>query len=58
MPLGAVGGAILLSPANEILGRKMAIIISTVLYTIGAALSAGSINYGICYLPQPNAIYH
>jgi MFS family permease len=49
MPLGAVGGAILLSPANEILGRKMAIIISTILYTIGGALSAGSINYGGYY---------
>jgi MFS family permease len=46
MPLGAVGGAILLSPANEILGRKMAIIISTILYTIGGALSAGSVNSG------------
>jgi hypothetical protein len=46
MPLGAVGGALLLSPANEILGRKMAIIISTVLYTIGGALEAGSINFG------------
>ncbi|RMZ92208.1 hypothetical protein DV736_g514, partial [Chaetothyriales sp. CBS 134916] len=47
MPLGAIGGALLLSPANEILGRRMAIIISTVLYTIGAALEAGSINYGM-----------
>lgn len=46
MPLGAVGGALLLSPANEILGRKNAIILSTILYTIGAALEAGSINFG------------
>ena len=46
MPLGAVGGALLLSPANEIFGRKNAIILSTVLYTIGAALEAGSINFG------------
>jgi hypothetical protein len=46
MPLGAVGGALLLSPANEILGRRMAIIISTILYTIGGALEAGSINFG------------
>jgi len=47
MPLGAVGGAIILSPANEYLGRRMAIIISTVLYTIGAAISAGSTNYAM-----------
>lgn len=47
MPLGAVGGALLLSPANEILGRRWAIILSTILYTIGAALEAGSVNYGM-----------
>ncbi|KAM4062750.1 major facilitator superfamily protein [Hirsutella rhossiliensis] len=47
MPLGAVGGALLLSPSNECLGRKGAIIISIVLYTIGAALEAGSINFGM-----------
>jgi len=47
MPLGAVGGALLLSPANEITGRRMAIIISTVLYTIGGALSAGSVTFGM-----------
>ncbi|UKZ76181.1 hypothetical protein TrVFT333_003878 [Trichoderma virens FT-333] len=47
MPLGAVGGALLLSPANEYCGRKWAIIISILLYTIGAALEAGSINFGM-----------
>ncbi|EHK23363.1 uncharacterized protein TRIVIDRAFT_86782 [Trichoderma virens Gv29-8] len=47
MPLGAVGGALLLSPANEYCGRKWAIIISIMLYTIGAALEAGSINFGM-----------
>ena len=46
MPLGAVGGALLLSPANEIFGRRMAIIIATILYTIGGAIEAGSINFG------------
>lgn len=46
MPLGAVGGALLLGPANEWSGRKGAIIISTILYTIGGALEAGSINFG------------
>ncbi|CAM1502467.1 Fc.00g044510.m01.CDS01 [Cosmosporella sp. VM-42] len=47
MPLGAVGGALLLSPANEMFGRKWAILISIILYTIGAALEAGSMNFGM-----------
>lgn len=46
MPLGAVGGALILSPCNEYFGRWWSIIISCILYTIGAALEAGSINYG------------
>lgn len=46
MPLGAVGGALILGPCNEWFGRRMAIIISTILYTIGGALSAGAMNYG------------
>lgn len=46
MPLGAVGGALLLSPANECLGRKGAIMVSILLYTVGAALEAGSVNFG------------
>jgi sugar porter (SP) family MFS transporter len=47
MPLGAVGGALLLSPMNEWFGRKNAIIIATILYTIGAALEAGSVSFGM-----------
>lgn len=47
MPLGAVAGALILSPCNEYFGRRMSIIISTIIYTIGAALEAGSINYGM-----------
>lgn len=46
MPLGAVAGAILLGPCNEWFGRRMSIIISTILYTIGGALEAGAMNYG------------
>lgn len=46
MPLGAVGGALMLGPCNEWMGRQGAIIVSTVLYTIGAALEAGSMNFG------------
>lgn len=49
MPLGAVAGALILSPANEYLGRRMAIIFSCVLYTIGAALEAGAINFGMIF---------
>jgi MFS family permease len=47
MPLSAVGGALLLSPVNELLGRRMAIIISIILYTIGAAVEAGAQNFGM-----------
>jgi MFS family permease len=43
----AVAGAFLISPCNEYFGRRWAIIISCILYTIGAALEAGSINYGM-----------
>ena len=49
MPLGAVGGALILSPANEYLGRRMAIIVSCILYTIGAALEAGAVNFGMMF---------
>ena len=47
VPLGAIGGALLLGPTNEYFGRRMAIIISLILYTIGAALEAGAINFGM-----------
>ena len=47
LPLGAVAGAVLLSPVNELVGRRWAIILSTILYTIGAALEAGAINYAM-----------
>ncbi|KAH8649027.1 hypothetical protein BX600DRAFT_404099 [Xylariales sp. PMI_506] len=47
MPLGAVGGALILAPCNEYFGRRWSIIISTILYTIGAALEAGSISFGM-----------
>lgn len=49
MPLGAVGGALILGPCNETFGRWWSIIISTILYTIGGALSAGSINFGTSF---------
>jgi len=49
MPLGAVAGALILSPANEYLGRRKAIILSCIFYTIGAALEAGAINFGMMF---------
>lgn len=49
MPLGAVAGAFLLSPTNEYLGRRKAIILSCIFYTIGAALEAGGINFGMMF---------
>lgn len=52
MPLGAVGGAIILAPCNEWFGRRWSIIISCILYTIGGALEAGSINYGMVCIIQ------
>ncbi|KAK9332345.1 hypothetical protein V1520DRAFT_383135 [Lipomyces starkeyi] len=45
MPLGAVGGALLLSPVNEWVGRRNAIMVACFLYTVGAALEAGAINF-------------
>ncbi|KAK7192797.1 hypothetical protein DPSP01_011218 [Paraphaeosphaeria sporulosa] len=47
MPLGAVAGAFLISPCNEYFGRRWAIIISCILYTVGAALEAGAVSYGM-----------
>ena len=47
VPLGAIGGALLLGPTNEAIGRKNAIIFSLILYTIGAALEAGAISFGM-----------
>jgi sugar porter (SP) family MFS transporter len=49
MPLGAVAGALILSPSNEYLGRKNSIILSCILYTIGAAFEAGAINFGMMF---------
>lgn len=47
VPLGAVGGALILGPLNEAVGRRMAIIVSLVLYTIGGALEAGAMNFAM-----------
>lgn len=49
MPLGAVAGALILSPSNEYLGRRNSIILACILYTIGAAFEAGAINFGMMF---------
>ncbi|KAL2007360.1 hypothetical protein VTN00DRAFT_8798 [Thermoascus crustaceus] len=49
MPLGAVAGALILTPTNEYLGRRMAIIVSCILYTVGAALEAGAVDFGMIF---------
>jgi len=45
MPLGAVFGSFLISPCNEFFGRRWAILIACILYTIGGALCAGAIDF-------------
>jgi sugar porter (SP) family MFS transporter len=47
MPLGAIAGALLISPCNEFFGRRWAILISCILYTIGGALCAGAMNFAM-----------
>ncbi|KAA8575880.1 hypothetical protein EYC84_004966 [Monilinia fructicola] len=47
VPLGAVGGALMLGPLNEAVGRKQAIVWSLFLYTVGAALEAGAVNFAM-----------
>lgn len=49
MPLGAVAGALILSPVNEYLGRRQGIIWACILYTLGAALEAGAIDFGMMF---------
>uniref|UniRef100_A0A060TE51 ARAD1D05016p n=1 Tax=Blastobotrys adeninivorans TaxID=409370 RepID=A0A060TE51_BLAAD len=47
VPLGAIAGSLMISPLNEWFGRRISVLISCVLYTVGAALEAGAVNYGI-----------
>lgn len=52
MPLGAVIGAILISPTNEYLGRRLAIVTSCLFYTIGAALCAGAVSFPMLFVAR------
>jgi sugar porter (SP) family MFS transporter len=45
--LGGIAGSLMLAPTNEYLGRRKAIMVSCVLYTIGAALEAGAMEFGM-----------
>lgn len=49
MPLGAMAGSIIMTPLNEIFGRKFSIIISCIWYTLGAGLCAGARNHHLMY---------
>jgi len=46
-PLGAVFGAFIMPPTNELLGRKWAIIVACFFYTAGAILEAAAGDYGV-----------
>ncbi len=49
MPLGAMAGSIIMTPLNEIFGRKFSIIISCIWYTLGTGLCAGARNHHLMY---------
>ncbi|KAG7888459.1 hypothetical protein KL936_003671 [Ogataea polymorpha] len=44
MPVGAMGGCIFLSPLNELLGRRLSIMVACISYTIGGILCAATPN--------------
>lgn len=46
-PLGAMFGALILMPTNDIFGRKWAIIISSLIFTAGGILQAAAQNFGV-----------
>lgn len=44
MPLGAMAGAIMMTPLNHFLGRRMSLVVSCLWYTLGGGICAGSRN--------------
>lgn len=42
MPLGAMAGAMMMTPLNHFLGRRLSIVVSCLWYTLGGGLCAGS----------------
>ncbi|KAG7195309.1 uncharacterized protein KQ657_003837 [Scheffersomyces spartinae] len=49
MPLGAMTGSLMMTPLNEWWGRKKALLISCVWYTVGAIMCALAHNYKVMY---------
>lgn len=49
MPLGAMAGSIMMTPITEWSGRRSALIISCIWYTIGAGLCAGANSHHMLY---------
>eukprot|EP00871_Galdieria_phlegrea_P003156 jgi/Galph1/3841/GphlegSOOS_G2456.1 len=45
--LGAIPGAIILGPANELVGRRFTIVIACAVFTAGAILEAAANSYGV-----------
>lgn len=46
-PLGAIFGALMIMPVNEVIGRKYTIIISALLFTVGAILEAAAMSFAV-----------
>lgn len=49
MPLGAVAGSIMMTPISEYFGRKWAIIVSCIWYTVGAISCAAAQSHHLLY---------
>lgn len=49
MPFGAMAGSLMMSPLNELIGRRLSIIMSCLWYTLGAAICAGSMSHQMLY---------
>ncbi|GJD05887.1 Inositol transporter 1 [Galdieria sulphuraria] len=46
-PLGAIFGALIIMPTNDLFGRKYAIVIASILFTVGAILEADAHSFGV-----------
>jgi sugar porter (SP) family MFS transporter len=46
-PLGAICGALILMPTNDAFGRKWAIVIASIIFTVGAILEAVAHDFGV-----------
>lgn len=46
-PLGAIFGALMIIPVNELFGRKYAIVVSAILCNVGTIMEAAAKNFGV-----------